>query len=117
MAADRQNTLKHGTHEYLAGVEWDVMKYLTLSGGFQKTNYGLSDDFQTDASFYCDSHSLGGGARVHFNERLSLDVAYFWTKYNDYTKTSANYYVTGVSGTNIYSRTNKVFGMSLNYNF
>lgn len=117
MADDRQKTLKHGTHEYLAGVEWDVMKYITLSGGFQKTNYGLSDDFQTDISFSCDSYSLGGGARVHFNDDLSLDVAYFWTKYSDYTKASANYYETGRSGTNVYSRTNKVFGMSLNYNF
>lgn len=117
MAADRQKTLKHGTHEYLAGVEWDVMKYLTLSGGFQKTNYGLSDDFQTDASFYCDSYSLGGGARVHFNESLSLDVAYFWTKYSDYTKASTDYYGTKLAGTNVYGRTNKVFGVSLNYNF
>lgn len=117
MAADRQKTLKHGTHEYLAGVEWDVMKYLTLSGGFQKTNYGLSDDFQTDASFYCDSYSLGGGARVHFNESLSLDVAYFWTKYSDYTKASTDYYGIKLAGTNVYGRTNKVFGVSLNYNF
>ena len=55
MLNDRQKTLKHGTHEYLAGMEWDITKRLTVSGGFQKTNYGLSDEFQTDTSFYCDS--------------------------------------------------------------
>ena len=58
MLNDRQKTLKHGTHEYLAGLEWDIIKELTVSGGFQKTSYGLSDEFQTDTSFYCSSYSL-----------------------------------------------------------
>lgn len=117
MLNDRQKTLKHGTHEYLAGIEWDIVKRLTLSGGFQKTNYGLSDSFQTDTSFYCDSHSLGFGARVHFTESLNIDIAYFWTNYSDYSKTSDNYNGTKLPGTDVYSRTNKVFGLSLNYNF
>lgn len=117
MLNDRQKTLKHGTHEYLAGIEWDVIKYLTISGGFQKTNYGLSDDFQTDTSFYCSSYSLGFGSRARLNDALSLDIAYFWTTYDDYTKTSADYNGTGMPGTDVYSRTNKVFGLSLNYHF
>ena len=117
MLNDRQKTLKHGTHEYLAGIEWDVIKYLTISGGFQKTDYGLSDDFQTDTSFYCSSYSLGFGARARLSDALSLDIAYFWTTYDDYTKTSADYNGTGMPGTDVYSRTNKVFGLSLNYHF
>lgn len=117
MLNDRQKTLKHGTHEYLAGIEWDVIKYLTISGGFQKTDYGLSDNFQTDTSFYCSSYSLGFGARARLSEALSLDIAYFWTTYDDYTKTSADYNGTGMPGTDVYSRTNKVFGLSLNYHF
>lgn len=117
MLNDRQKTLKHGTHEYLAGIEWDVIKYLTISGGFQKTDYGLSDNFQTDTSFYCSSYSLGFGARARLSDALSLDIAYFWTTYDDYTKTSANYNGTDMPGTDVYSRTNKVFGLSLNYHF
>lgn len=117
MLNDRQKILKHGTHEYLAGIEWDVIKYLTISGGFQKTDYGLSDDFQTDTSFYCSSYSLGFGARARLSDALSLDIAYFWTTYDDYTKTSADYNGTGMPGTDVYSRTNKVFGLSLNYHF
>ena len=117
MLNDRQKILKHGTHEYLAGIEWDIIKYLTISGGFQKTDYGLSDDFQTDTSFYCSSYSLGFGARARLSDALSLDIAYFWTTYDDYTKTSADYNGTGMPGTDVYSRTNKVFGLSLNYHF
>lgn len=118
MLNDRQKTLKRGTHEYLAGIEWDVIKRLTISGGFQKTSYGLSDDFQTDTSFYCSSYSLGFGARVNLSESLNMDIAYFWTNYDDYTKSESNYYGALPSpGSNKYSRTNKVFGLSLNYHF
>lgn len=118
MLNDRQKTLKHGTHEYLGGIEWDVIKRLTISGGFQKTSYGLSDDFQTDTSFYCSSYSLGCGARMHINENWTMDLGYFWTKYKDYTKNEDHYYgKMPMKGSNKYSRTNKVFGLSLNYNF
>ena len=117
MLNDRQKTLKHGTHEYLAGMEWDITKRLTVSGGFQKTNYGLSNDFQTDTSFSCDSYSLGFGARVNLTQAWSIDVAYFWTHYNKYTKETDSYNGTGLKGTDIYNRTNKVFGLSLNYKF
>jgi long-chain fatty acid transport protein len=40
-----------------------------------------------------------------------------WTNYEDYTMTTTNYNSTGLSGTNVYSRTNKVFGVSVDYHF
>lgn len=118
MADGKQKHLKRGTFEYLAGVEWDVTKRVTLSGGYQRTDYGLSDQFQTDTSFYCDSYSLGFGAKIKLNEKLALNAAYFWTNYDDYTVESGNYKgITGVQGKDVYSRTNKVFGVSLDYHF
>ena len=117
MADNKQKTLKHGTHEYLAGVEWDINKIFTVSGGYQKTDYGLSDAFQTDTSFSCDSYTLGFGAKLKLSERAALNVGYMWTTYDDYTKVSQNYNGTGLSGTNVYSRTNKVFGLSIDYRF
>ena len=119
MADNKQKTLKHGTHEYLAGVEWDINKIFTVSGGYQKTDYGLSDAFQTDTSFSCDSYSVGLGGRINLSKALSLDVAYFWTTYSDYTKENPR----GLDGAmasmdkDVYSRTNKVFGVSVNYKF
>ena len=35
MAHDKQKHLKHGTHEVLAGVEWDINKMFTVSAGAQ----------------------------------------------------------------------------------
>ncbi len=117
MADGKQKFLTKGTNEYLAGIEWDVTKQLTLSCGGQITDYGLSDNFQTDTSFSCDSYTLGFGAKVKLSERAALNVGYMWTTYEDYTKEFSSYNGTGLPGTNVYSRTNKVFGLSLDYRF
>ena len=117
MADGKQKYLTKGTNEYLMGIEWDVIKRLTLSCGGQITDYGLSDNFQSDTSFSCDSYTLGVGAKVVLSERANLNVGYMWTTYEDYTKKFSNYNGTGLPGTNVYSRTNKVFGVSLDYRF
>lgn len=119
MADGKQKTLKHGTHEYLAGVEWDINELFTISGGYQKTDYGLNDAFQTDTSFSCDSYSVGFGGRINLNKALSLDIAYFWTTYSDYTKENPRGLDAPLASMDkdVYSRTNKVFGVSVNYKF
>jgi putative outer membrane protein len=117
MANGKQKYLTKGTNEYLAGIEFDVTKQLTLSCGGQITDYGLSDNYQSDTSFSCDSYSLGVGAKIKMNKHLYLNVGYMWTNYEDYTKKSTNYNGTGLPGTNVYSRTNKVFGLSADYSF
>lgn len=111
MAGGKEKYLDHGTHEFLVGAEWDVIKYLTVSGGYQLTNYGQTDQFQSDTSFSCDSYSLGFGAAVHMTKHLTLNVAYFWTNYTDYTKNIAE------GAQNVYGRTNKVFGLGIDYKF
>lgn len=79
MANNRQDELEHGTHEVLLGAEYDVNDKLALSLGGQRTDYGLSDNYQTHTSFACDSYSLGCGAAVNLNERMRLNVSYFCT--------------------------------------
>ena len=117
MANDKQKALTHGTLEYQVGTEYDVNHFLTLSGGIQFTNYGLADNFQSDTSFYCDSYSIGLGAAVKLSSKALLNIGYMWTTYKDYTKSMDSYNNTGLPGTDIYSRTNKVFGVSLDYSF
>ena len=124
MANDRQKALTGGTNEYLAGIEWDLNKYVTISGGYQKTDYGLSDDFQADTSFSCDSFSVGFGAAIKFSPKVTMNIGYFWTDYSDYTKDvqatgtpGTGYNGTGLAGKDVYSRTNKVFGVGLDYKF
>ena len=110
MADDRQEKLSHGTHEFLLGAEYDVCDRLTLSCGGQRTDYGLTDAYQKDTSFACDSYSLGLGGAVSLTEKMRLNFSYFCTLYSDYTKTSA-------IGPETYSRTNHVIGLGLDYKF
>ena len=110
MANDRQKELTHGTHEILAGVEYDINEKFTVSCGGQRTDYGLSDGYQQDTSFACDSYSLGLGGAWNINEKVRLNVSYFCSLYSDYNKQA-------VFGQETYSRTNHVIGVGLDYKF
>ena len=118
MYGDRQKTLDHGTHEILAGVEYDINEQFTVSCGGQRTDYGLSDAYQQNTSFACDSYSLGLGGAWNINEKMRLNVSYFCSLYSDYEKgPQPNYQGTPYAGTETYSRTNHVIGIGLDYKF
>jgi long-chain fatty acid transport protein len=110
MANDRQKELTHGTHEILAGVEYDINDKFTVSCGGQRTDYGLSDGYQQNTSFACDSYSIGLGGAWNISEKVRLNAGYFISIYSDYEK-QASY------GTETYSRTNNVIGLGIDYRF
>ena len=110
MANDRQNELTHGTHEFLAGVEYDINDKFTVSCGGQRTDYGLSDGYQQNTSFACDSYSIGLGGAWNINEKLRLNAGYFISIYSDYDKQTSY-------GVETYSRTNNVIGLGIDYKF
>lgn len=113
----KQHFIKNGTNEYLAGIEWDVCKWAQVSGGMQRTKYGVEDSYQSDMSFAVSSYSYGVGAGFNLMRNMKLNVAYFWTKYDTYTKEAANYNGTKVPGKDVFDRTNKVFGIGIDYKF
>ena len=110
MAGDRQKELERGTHELLAGVEYDINKKFTVSGGLQRTDYGLSDNYQQDTSFACDSWSIGLGGAWNINESVRLNAGYFISLYSDYTKPTSY-------GSETFSRTNNVIGLGVDLKF
>jgi len=110
MSENRQEELEHGTHEFLLGAEYDINDMFTVSLGGQRTDYGLSDGYQQDTSFACDSYSVGLGGAVNLTEKLRLNAGYFITLYSDYTKQAAY-------GQETFSRTNNVIGVGVDYKF
>jgi long-chain fatty acid transport protein len=110
MANDRQKELTHGTHEFLAGVEYDINEKFTVSCGGQRTDYGLSDGYEQNTSFACDSWSIGLGGAWNINEKVRLNAGYFCSLYSDYNK-QTDY------GKETYSRTNHVIGLGVDYRF
>ena len=121
MAGDRQKELSGGTNEFLAGIEYDINDKFTVSCGGQRTDYGLSDGYQQHTSFACDSYSFGLGGAWNINDKVRLNVSYFKTIYSDYTKEftadQGGYMGTGYPGKDVYSRTNDVIGIGIDYKF
>ena len=117
MGGDRQKTLSHGTHEILAGVEYDINDKFTVSCGGQRTDYGLTDEYQQNTSFACDSYSVGLGGAWNVNDKIRLNVSYFTSIYSDYEKNLTGAYGTPFSAKETYSRTNHVIGVGIDYKF
>lgn len=114
---EKQNFIDGGTNEYLGGVEWRINKTFLISGGVQFTRYGVTDAYQQDLSFSLNSYSVGFGGAVNVTEKVRINIGYFFTNYEDWTKVSANYTGSGMAGTDVFSRTNKVFGAGVDFRF
>ena len=125
---NRQEKLDHGTLEYSAGVEYDINKKLTVSAGWQSTNYGLPEEeattskdkrFMDDKSFVTSSNSVGLGGVWHFNKKMSFTVAYFHTFYQHKKTTESVELMPGnaINYSADYSRNNNVFAAGIDINF
>lgn len=89
----KEEHLKGGGWEVLAGAEYDITKRWTVSAGWQTTHYGLGDDskFLSDMSFVMNSNSVGIGARFQLRKKVALNIAYFKTFYKSYKKNMQDY--------------------------
>lgn len=111
---DKQELVNGGTWEVLAGVEYDLCKWVTVSAGWQTTNYDLADGHLSDLSFVTSSHSVGAGVRVNVTNRTSVDLGWMQTFY----KTRDVVTPTPVGDkVDHYYRTNRVLGLGVNIAF
>ena len=110
---------KRGTLEFNAGVEYDVNKKITVSTGWQNTNYGLTDEYMDDKSFVVSSNSVGLGGVYHITKKLDFTVAYFHTFYNHVKTSETVTLAPGVSNTynSDYTRSNNAFAAGVNITF
>jgi long-chain fatty acid transport protein len=120
MADDKQKYINGGTNEYLFGAEYRINKMFLVSAGGQITRYGVTDDYQKDLSFSINSYSIGLGGAVNVAKNVMINIGYFWTNYSDWTKKVDTYVSSQPSagtGTDIFSRTNKVFAAGVDFSF
>ena len=111
---NKQDNIDGNTWEITAGAEYDICKLITLSAGWQTTQYDLNDKYMNDLSFTTSSHNIGFGARVNVSEHWCIDLGYMHTFYEDRevkTPTAAGEKI------DVYSRTNRVFGIGINHTF
>lgn len=115
MDGGRQKHIKQGTNEYLGGLEWDICEWAQISGGIQRTKYGVTPAYQSDLSFSLSSYSFGFGAGFRLAENVKLNVAYFWTNYDNDHKSDRIGGLVPISYE--FNRTNKVFGAGIDFSF
>ena len=111
-----EKKLDGNTWEYNAGAEWDVTDKLLVSAGFQKTNYGLSDEYMNDMSFVVSSYTYGLGIAYKLTDKVKVSVAYFQTNYDTY-KQDVTPTATNSTTHNDYTRTNRVIGAGVDIDF
>ena len=102
------------TWEINTGIEYDLCKYLTVSGSWQRTAYGISETGMSDLSFNLTNNMIAFGVRVKPTEHLSFDLGFMHTIYCDRTVTTPT-----ALGNKIdtYNRKNDVIGIGINYEF
>ena len=110
MTGGKQKHLSGNTNEYLAGIEYQINDMFLVSTGTQFTRFGMTDEFQSDLSFFLNSYSIGFGGAVNLSKNVQLNAGYFFTNYSDYTKKTA-------AGSDIYNRENKIFAIGVEFSF
>jgi long-subunit fatty acid transport protein len=77
--------------EVVFGVEYMLTQKLLASAGYIKTSIGVSDDYQNDISHALSSYSLAIGGKYFVNDKMSVDLGFINTFYDDYKKDFTGY--------------------------
>ncbi|MDR1610248.1 MAG: aromatic hydrocarbon degradation protein [Candidatus Symbiothrix sp.] len=115
MLKDRQKLINGGTNEYLAGVEYRFNPKFLASCGVQFTRSAVKDDFQSDLNYFLNSTSFGFGGAWNVTENIRINAAYFFTNYEDWTTETP--VISTVKGSTVFGRTNKTFGIGVDFKF
>lgn len=83
----REDFVDSNSYDISVGIEFDLTERITLSGGYLRSESGVSEDYQTDFSFELDSNTFGFGARINLSPSLNLELGGLYTKYADDDKT------------------------------
>lgn len=110
---NKQDLIDKNTQEFLLGAEYDINKLITISGSWEITRYGLSDEFMNDLSFNLSNFMIGGGVRIHPSKYFNVDLGYMCTFYN--SRTVKTQMAPGVFKTDLYDRKNHTFGIGFNF--
>lgn len=81
---EREKFIKKGSREYSCGVEWDITEKILLSTGYQYGKVGVTPQYQSDINHTINNHTFGFGGAYKFNEKITLNAGFLFTKYVPY---------------------------------
>jgi long-subunit fatty acid transport protein len=116
----REDFITKNTLEWALGVEYDLLKNLTLSAGYLNSTYGVEAEFQSDMDNLLSASTIGAGAKWRLSDSLSVEGGLITVNYKDFVK-PISYYLLGVIPLGTYNETYKQttfgFGFAVNYSF
>jgi long-chain fatty acid transport protein len=109
-----EKLIDNNTYELSFGTEYDLSSMLTVSAGYLRTQFGLSEAYQSDLGFELSSDALAAGARLKLG-RLDVDLGVLYSFNKDDQKTLTSPIVG--SYLEKYSKTTVGFAVGLGYHF
>ncbi|MDZ7316214.1 MAG: hypothetical protein ONA69_10365 [candidate division KSB1 bacterium] len=110
----REKLMKDNTYEVALGLEFDVTKCLLVSAGYNRTQSGVSEAYQTDISHHLSSNTVGVGLRYLLFNKLALDLGAAYSLYDEMSRKGA---YAGVPFVETYNRNNIAVAVGLGYHF
>jgi long-chain fatty acid transport protein len=109
----RQDLVDSNTFDLALGLEYDLASAVSLSAGVLRTQFGLSEQYQTDFSHEISCTSLGCGARLRMIPKLDLDLGILYILYGTAERTYTP--LTGPAYTESYKRSTLGFAVGFGY--
>ena len=110
--------INNNLYEIAVGLEYNITDNFLISGGYLRTQTGVSEDFQSDLSFSLSANTVGIGAGFNLMPNLMINVGASYSKYDEGKK---NYMHTVESiGTQIpavetYNKETWMFGIGVDF--
>lgn len=102
--------LAGNSYEAALGLEYDVAKMLTLSGGFLYAVTNPNSVYQSGLSYTLNTTTFGVGAAIHVMDNFDIDLGYSNTSYTAFTRDFGTF-------TETYDKTAMVFAAGLTFHF
>lgn len=78
--------IKHNEWELSFGGQYQLNDWAAISMGYMRTDIGVYEQFNSDFSYYSPSNSFAGGFELKPWSKMTVDLGFLVTNYNDATK-------------------------------
>ncbi len=113
----REKLVDSNAYDLAFGLEFDLIKSLTISAGYMRTSYHFLPGYQTDMSYALPATTIGAGLLWKMNDQFSVDLGLINVNY-DADQKSIPYFLGAIPLGNFlehYKETTLGIGVGINY--
>lgn len=109
--------IDHNAWELAIGGQHTIVKGLAVSVGYLHTEMGVSQQFNSDFSYYANSNTFGGGFEITPMANLTIDLGALVTNYQTASKPFKDANAAIGNYVELYDKHNLGFAIGLGYHF